>query len=701
MDNEDGASVEAIGGTDEVVSDQLVPDEVVAEVAPPDRSDRLRLILLSALMLFVEIALIRWTGSNVVYLSYFSNFVLLGSFLGIGLGFLRARSKVNLWPWAPVALSLLVAFVLVFPVKINRSGSDVIYFGEFSSTGLPTWLTLPIIFIFVAATLAMLAEGVARTFARFEPLEAYRLDIMGSIIGIVAYSALAFMSAPPVFWGLIAAALFTYLYGRDMNWIQVAAVVILLLMLTGESREELDRWSPYYKITLEPGDQGSYGIAVNGIPHQAIQSTELRRQLEPIYFLPYQRAVGNPLQDVLVVGAGNGTDVAIALNAGAQHVDAVEIDPRLFGLGEEFHPDQPYADERVDGYIDDGRAFLERNDKKYDLILFALPDSLTLVSGQAALRLESYLFTKEAMVEARRHLKPGGVFAMYNFYREQWLIDRLVRTLDEVYGHPPCIDTLGVGGGLALMMVSDESGALQCETIAQVAAEAPPPATDDYPFLYLKERGIPSLYLQTVLLILLASLAMVRVAAGPLRGMRRYTDLFFMGVAFLLLETKNVVQFALLFGTTWFVNAVVFTGILLSVLGAIEVARHVRFKHPVRLYYFLLASLVVAYLIPGSALLSLSIVPRFVAAIVVAFTPIFLANLVFAERFKDVGSSTTAFGANLLGAMVGGVLEYSALVVGYRALLIAAAILYGLAFLTGREHLQGHSSAASPAFTSD
>ena len=48
--------------------------------------------------------------------------------------------------------------------------------------------------------------------------------------------------------------------------------------------------------------------------------------------------------------------------------------------------------------------------------------------------------------------------------------------------------------------------------------------------------------------------------------MIRYTDLFCMGAAFLLLETKSVVQFALLFGTTWFVNALVFLGVLLSVL---------------------------------------------------------------------------------------------------------------------------------------
>ncbi len=92
-------------------------------------SDRGRLVVLSFLMLFVELALIRWMGANIVYLSYFSNFVLLGSFLGIGLGFLRSQAETNLFPYAPLALTALVTFVLAFPVEINRSQDQLIFFG--------------------------------------------------------------------------------------------------------------------------------------------------------------------------------------------------------------------------------------------------------------------------------------------------------------------------------------------------------------------------------------------------------------------------------------------------------------------------------------------------------------------------------------------------------------------------------------------
>jgi hypothetical protein len=397
---------------------------------------------------------------------------------------------------------------------------------------------------------------------------------------------------------------------------------------------------------------------------------------------------------VLIIGAGGGNDVSAALAHRAKDVDAVEIDPRLYDLGKSHHPDHPYQDPRVHIHINDGRAFLSHTHKKYDLIVLALPDSITLVAGQSSLRLESYLFTKEALESAREHLKPNGAFTMYNYYRQPWLRDRFANTLDEIYGRAPCIDQLGGDspGALTVLVAAPKTDSLACATTWEASGAVPKPSTDDHPFPYLKTNTLPAFYLGTILLILLVSIVSVRVASGPFRPMVQFTDLFFMGAAFLLLETKNVVQFALLFGTTWFVNALVFAGVLLSVLVAVFVSRRVTFRNPARLYLVLLASLVVAFLVKPSALLDLDPLPRFFAAVVLAFFPIFTANLVFTQRFKDVGESTTAFGANLLGAMVGGLIEYSALVVGYRALLIIVAVLYGLAFFFGREHLRAPAS---------
>ncbi|CCH75214.1 membrane hypothetical protein [Nostocoides australiense Ben110] len=101
-----------------------------------------RLVLSAALMLFVELALIRWLGANVVHLSYFSNFVLLGSFLGIGCGFLISNKKWSIWPVSLPLLAALVVAVREFPVTIERQGSDVIYFTALHVSGPPAWQTV-------------------------------------------------------------------------------------------------------------------------------------------------------------------------------------------------------------------------------------------------------------------------------------------------------------------------------------------------------------------------------------------------------------------------------------------------------------------------------------------------------------------------------------------------------------------------------
>jgi Spermine/spermidine synthase domain len=650
-------------------------------------NDRAKLVLLSFLMLFTELALIRWTGSNVIYLSHFSNFVLLGSFLGIGVGFLRARARGNLFVWAPVMLAFFVFFVLRFQVEIDTSPRDLVYFGKFSKAGLSIWLILPLVFVAVAGIMAAIAEGVARVFATFDPLEAYRLDIMGSIGGIAVFSLLSFVGAPPVGWGLVLGGLFLILQGGRMKLLPGAGLVAVCGLLALESFTPGLTWSPYYKIRYTRVAARIVDIRVNGIPHQSINAVDDLRREQPFYFLAYRRTPNNPHSDVLVVGAGTGNDVAIALSEGAKHVDAVEIDPRIYALGKAMHPDHPYDDPRVHVFIDDGRAFLNRTSRRYDLILFALPDSHTLIAGQSSLRLENYLFTLEGMQSARGHLKPHGAFSMDNFYKRDWLVDRFARTLELAYGHSPCIDGTGKAGRLAVLTVGLEARDVACDrTWKAVVRPVPGPATDDHPFPYLENRSIPASYLLTIGLILLASLITVRTMAGPIRPMAGYVDLFFMGAAFLLLETKNVVQFALLFGTTWFVNALVFAGILVSVFLAIEVARRIRLT-PVWSYSGLFAALALAWVIPPNDLLGLAPIPRFLAATGIAFAPVFLANLVFADRFRDVGSPLTAFSANLLGAMVGGLLEYASLVIGYRQLLPVTALLYGCALLFGRWHM--------------
>ncbi|GGK83316.1 hypothetical protein Ppa06_42430 [Planomonospora parontospora subsp. parontospora] len=667
-----------------------------AQSTPPHRPDtrsehwldtRPRLVVASAFMLFLELALIRWTGSNIVHLSYFTNFVLLGSFLGIGLGFLRVGRTDRPPYYSPIALAALVAVILLFPVTVDRHTEGVLYWTSLSAGGPPPWLILPVVFVAAAVVLMGPAELVGRCFPELDRLEAYRYDLVGSLTGIGLFTALSFLGAPPVVWGAIAALAYAVLLRPRGLWPRVVLAVPSLVVVGALAVETLTAgalWSPYYKVTHSRFEQEGVpvmDIQVNGIPHQRAVPAVNRLEWERQYALPYERAAGGRLDDVLIVGAGSGTDVAIALSKGAKRVDAVEIDPRLRELGGAHHPDRPYADPRVTTHITDGRAFLEQTAKRYDLILFALPDSLTLVSGASSLRLESYLFTREAMEAAREHLKPGGAFSMYNYYRESWLVDRLASTVQAAFGHKPCVDVVSTAGQQAVITAGVTERAQSCGAEwAGATAATPPPSGDDRPFLYLKDRTIPQIYVVTLLLILIVSLLAVRVVAGPYRRMRPYADLFLLGVAFLLLETKSVTGFALLFGTTWVVNAIVFAGVLVAVLAAVEVTRRFRTPSLPAMYGVLLAGLALAWLVPDSWLLGLPVPARAVVAVVVAFLPIFAANVVFAKRFADSADGTTAFGANLLGAMVGGCLEYLALVIGYQALLAVAGLLYLGAF---------------------
>jgi hypothetical protein len=673
-----------------VTTASAAPSTTTGEVEP---ASRWRLTALSFTMFFIELALIRWTAANNVHLAYITNFVLLASFLGVGVGFLRAHSSRDLFRWTPVALAGLVGFELLFPVKVVTLSASYPFKGAFGLPALSQWISLPIIFGTVVVMLAGVGQAMARAFAQFQPLEAYRLDILGSLAGIALFSVISFLDLPPIAWAVVAATGLVTLAGRRQRQWQWGAVVVVVILLGVESLSPTDHWSPYYKITAvqPPGTHGVLMVSANNIRHQTLYPIATLHRIKFWYFFPYRHLDPASLENVLIVGAGTGNDVGIALAEGARHIDAVEIDPVLVQLGRRYNPEHAYQNPRVTVHIDDGRAFLQNTDQRYNLIIFALPDSLTALAGQSALRLENYLFTSQALHLARSHLATGGMYTMYNYY-QPFLLDRYASTLTDAFGARPCTELGNTVNGRNEAVLSVRANGQLPNCNSPWRGQRVTPASDDWPFPYLPSRSIPSYYLWVIGLILAGALVVVRRAGGPFTRMASYVDLAFMGSAFLLLESKNIVQFALLFGTTWFVNSLVFTGVLGSVYAAIETARHVRLPSPAVLYGALLVALGVAWAIPQESLLGLPTVLRFLAATAIAFAPVFLANLVFAQRFKDVGSSTTAFAANLLGAIVGGVLEYLSLITGYRFLLVVVAALYAFAFLFGRRHLaQLHS----------
>lgn len=649
--------------------------------------DSFQLLLSSFLMLFVELTLIRWIGSQIFQLFFFSNLILLASFLGMGLGFLRPQSRINLFVLSPFLLVIIITGAYYcgfqYQIKVNPITDNLDYSGMiFKNHLFPVWVTLPVVFISVTILMMTIANEVARQFQKFPPLQAYRLDILGSILGILAFALLSFSHTAPLSWGIVICLTFIFLLPKEKTLLFILQTGFLILILTTFALDAFTPhhfWSSYYKVDVEEYSKKRYAVNVNGLTQQIIESVEQRKQVKPFYLLPYEhRQTSGDLKKVLIIGAGTGGDVAIALAEGAQQVDAVEIDPRLYRLGQKLNPDHPYANPRVRVYINDGRAFLQQSQTQYDLIIFALTDALAMIPGQSSLRLENYLYTLESIEQVKKHLTPTGMFAIYNYYGVRWIVDRLATTMNQVFHQPPCLDTFSPQDYWATVLtIGNPQAPLQCKTRWQSQEDTRiKPTTDDHPFLYLQGPSIPPMYFLTLIFICLIAVFTTRRFVGSFQAIKHHLDFFLMGAAFLLLEAKSVVHFALLFGTTWFVNCLVFIGILSTVYISIEIAYRFSIKRVSIFYFLLIVSLLLAWKIPNSFLLSLPAIARFICASILTFSPILLANLIFSQRFSQQIRSTEAFGVNLLGAVLGGVLEYLSLVVGYQSLILLIAGLY-------------------------
>jgi len=683
------------------------------------KSPHLRLFVLSFLILFMELVYIRWLAANVLYLGYFTNFVLLGCFLGIGAGTLLGNRRTRLLNFLPLLLCVLFTIAHFSRAIVDPRFEGLVYYtSNTSARALPVYVLLPLIFISVTAIFTFLSQDLGVLLNEFAPLEAYRLNILGSLAGIACFTVMGLLGAPSWVWFLVAVLVLILLLPTGRLLVLNAVLLVGLVGAIGfRDYRRGNVWSPYSQLNLlvrqenshyqvvrspespEDGPTGqTYALASNGIWHQTF---------EPIapgefhYELPYVAFDQKPVyENVLVIGAGGGNDVAYALANGATQVDAVEIDPVIVRLGRLYHPESPYADPRVTVHIQDGRAFLEQSTKKYDLVIFALTDSLVLASNSSNLRLESYLYTDEAFELVKSHLSSDGLFMAYNFYRQDWLANKIADMLTDVFGaapvyhRPPTSDNPTVYVAFFAGPKAAQID-LQKPNFYQTDPQPALPATDNWPFLYLEKPSLPSLYIFTLTAILIgAALFIWRISP---RGALAQGSLpfFFMGAAFTLLETKSIVNFLLLFGSTWLVNSLVFFGILLMVLVAIWLSFRFQFKKTWILYAVLFATILLNFLLPLDALLVDNLVVRYVLATVVLFSPIFVANLIYSSAFRDTPQASIAFGANLLGTIVGGAAEYLSLLTGYRTLSLLAGLFYVGAFIFfTRLQKQGRTSPA-------
>jgi len=387
---------------------------------------------------------------------------------------------------------------------------------------------------------------------------------------------------------------------------------------------------------------------------------------------------------VLVVGAGTGNDVAGALRAGAEHVTAVEIDPEILQLGRELHPEHPYADSsKVTIVVDDARAFFQRDTGKYDLIVFGLLDSHTLFASASSVRLDNFVYTLQSLQEARRLLSDGGLLAL-SFGappESKWVDERLFRNLTDVFGHTPQAYEYPSTDILFLIRQSPVTEPLVANPLVTprpdyVYRADLAPVTDDWPYLYLNNPGLPVTYIIMIIGIALISVLLTRRA---LPDFRQWSPFFFlMGAAFFLLETKSITEMALLFGSTWMVNAAVIAAILVMILLANALVETTKLENPLPIYILLGLSLLFNYLVPSSSFLGWNTALRVPLAALAQALPLFFAGIIFAVAFRGTKSIETALGSNMVGAVLGGLCEYASLVLGIRILILIAFGFYAL-----------------------
>jgi spermidine synthase len=678
-----------------------------------------KLALISFLSLFLEMLMIRWISSEIRVFAYLKNFVLIACFLGFGLGCYLCRRRIHLF--AMIGPLFLLTIVLKSPLRrllavlprLLGGGVDVHIWGV---PAAPTsWVgvlcaTIAVVPLF--ALVAMIFVPIGQVVGRYletaeDGVAAYSVNVAASLGGILCYTLLCFLYQPPAIWFLVAgmaAILFFWPNPQARRAIAVAFAFSVVALSFPDSFHAHTYWSPYQKLQLRANNENSkvvtYTLNTNGSWYQQVlnlspefvQSHAADFRDHPVewnsYNLPYHFYPHPPA--VLVLGSGMGNDVAAALRNGAARVVAVEIDPLIVSLGRRFHFEHPYQSLRTYVVVDDARSYIQNSKDRFDLIVFSLLDSHTTTSSFSNIRIDNFVYTREAMEQARKLLKPDGLFIIKFQVETPWIAGRLFELTTQVFDHAPMqfqsdLSTFDTAGRFFVVgspervasALKDSALATYVASHSRIPMEAATITTDNWPYLYQHEPGLP-------MSVILVSIAILVTFGWFLRQVgdkstRIHPHFFFLGAGFMLLEAQIVSRMALLFGTTWVVNSIVVAGLLLLIVLA-----NLTFKFLPRfpvwlnyaLYALLFAALAVLYVVPIQSLFFESIVTRTAVATLALCSPVFFAGLIFINSFSRVNFQGSALGSNLFGALAGGLLESLSLWFGLRSLTILAATLY-------------------------
>jgi spermidine synthase len=685
-----------------------------SDYANLDAKTKIRsIVLVTMLSLLLELVLIRWLASVFPVFSFYKNFTMLACFLGLGAGYAVAERK----PCAP-ALVLPMLALFVGAITLLRYDTGIGYqifsVGWLSTFDLPVYFLLGASFILCACICYPVGQLCGKLLHSSNSLNAYGLNLMGSILGVVALFVMSLYWLPPVIWfGAMGGIMLLFVLSHDdFLPVGIASFCVLLTILAWPVQPETQRiYSPYQLLERNAKADGLMQILSGGSYYQKVYNfADSKRGLESgadryvraYYEFPYN--FNKTPERVAIVGSGSGNDVATALRMGAAHVDAIEIDPAIAFLGSKYHPERPYDDPRVTLSINDARNFFRTADQKYDLIVYGVLDSHTALSHASSLRVDSYVYTREGIAEAFRLLKPDGVLSISFTLVNDALGFKLSKILRDLpgAGKPLAVRVLYdssqttafvVKKGQAVTMPDANAFAsIGFSDVSNYFAQPYPESavpTDDWPFFYMVERAYPFTYMIALGMILLLSYFFVRKTIGfsdPID--RNYLPFFFLGAGFMLVETKAITELGLHLGGTWLViAAAIMLVLIMAFLANLIVTRTAR-RLAGPAYLGLFVSLLVGYGLAtshGQWMFGPPVVQLMLSCFVLTI-PLFFAGIIFSSLIGEAKINiSTAFSYNLMGALFGGVMEYNSMYFGFAFLYLLALGFYSLAWVFSRK----------------
>jgi hypothetical protein len=676
------------------------------------RIDFWNLFLASFGALFFEMLLVRWLPTTIYYLGYYKNCILFATFLGFGCGAATWRRVERILPYFlfGVAAVVLGAVLTEHYTDIIPLGNGEYVFNQARNADAQfiVPLLLPLLVVFTASALLMVPLGrlVGKYLDCFAPLKAYSINIAASLLGVVTFLAVSYLRLDPTVWFFIATI--PILYFVRSNRAQLAAALAGLLLTVGIiqiARAPREYWSPYSKITLSgvipPINVRLLSVNNNG--HQALYDLSAARlaaggnssdygwSMVEIHKYMYESAyaIAQP-HSVLIVGGGTGNEAAAALRRGAQKVDVVEIDPSIIEIGRAYHPEQPYRDPRIRIINDDARHYLSTTDQRYDLVVFGFLDSLSNLSSMAHIRLDNYVYTVESLRQARLLLNPNGLLEVMYQARMDFIRLRIYLMLQEVFGQPPLefqlatvksSDALFFAGPAVSKISRLAIPGLQQGSYSRIAGVSSPPlATDDWPYLNLPDKSIGQSYIVGLGSMIIISLLFIRwfvwSGSATLKGAPSALCFFLQGAGFMLIETNTITRMALVLGSTWVVTSVAVILVLLAALVANFIVEHFRIPSLASAIGVVAVMTFANYIIDPHFYLSLPGAIRVPLAALQVYLPILASSLVFGRLFQRSEKSSYDLAMNILGAMFGGMLEYTSLIVGTSAVYLIAMLLF-------------------------